>query len=231
MDEARYRLLVRVAIILTVAWIGWMFYDTDLQETKPGAHELAAADRYLEDGQFGNAVDLFSKVYAEDENNIGALRGMAQSHMRLGLQQRVEALQLEQQNNEEKAGAVRAESARHLQTARALYDNSIKRERAIGISDANRRALGVAYANRGILRDQLADYTGALNDYLEAVKLAPEVKQGPGFLTRFMRNQPEKPPSVADRARYLEEQLAKPPAERLMRQPDKDAKQQSYRLE
>ena len=122
-------------------------------------------------------------------------------------------------------------SDQNLLSALALYDESVRQELAKGLTDSNQRTLGVAYANRGILKDQLGDYTGALSDYREAIKLEPEVAEGPSFLTRFLRNQTEKPPSVADRARYLTEQLAKPEHERLMRVPDEDSKQHAYKLD
>ncbi|MCP4699686.1 MAG: hypothetical protein GY862_22975, partial [Gammaproteobacteria bacterium] len=47
---------------------------------------------------------------------------------------------------------------------------------------------------------------------------------------RFLRNQAEKPPTIADRARYLRKQQAKPAAERLLRQPDEDKKQRPYKM-
>jgi len=89
---------------------------------------------------------------------------------------------------------------------------------------------GVTYANRGILKDRMGDYRGALEDYDKALELEPEVAEGPGFLTRFMRKQAEKPPTVADRARYLREQLARPESERLLRLPEKDEAQRPYKL-
>jgi hypothetical protein len=53
--------------------------------------------------------------------------------------------------------------------------------------------------------------------------------EGPNWLTRFLRLQPEKPPSVVDRAAYLRQELAKPESERLLRVPEEDAKQRSYK--
>ncbi|MCW8890798.1 MAG: tetratricopeptide repeat protein [Sedimenticola sp.] len=231
MDETGYRRLVRIAIALTLAWVAWTLYDSESGSSKPGAHDLAAAGRYLEDGKFNNALAAFSEVYEQDQENIGALRGIAQSHMRLGLQQRQDAQRVGQQDGTIGTATLYRSSNTHLLKALALYDESIEREKRKGITDENRLAIGVAHANRGILKDQLEDYQGALNDYQAALKLAPEVEEGPGFLTRFMRNQPERPPSIADRARYLVAELAKPPEQRLMRLPEEDAKQRAYRLD
>jgi len=85
------------------------------------------------------------------------------------------------------------------------------------------------YANRGILHDRMGHYQKALADYDKAQELDPKINEGPHWLTRFMRNQPDKPPGVTDRANYLREQLAKPENERLLRVPELDSKQRSYK--
>ena len=79
------------------------------------------------------------------------------------------------------------------------------------------------YANRGIAHDRLDQFEQALANYVTALALEPKVGEGPGWWTRFRRNQPEKVPGIADRARYLQEQLALPPAERVLRVPELDA--------
>lgn len=85
------------------------------------------------------------------------------------------------------------------------------------------------YANRGILRDRMGDHVKALADYERSLAMDARVAEGPGWLTRFLRLQPDKPPSVADRARYLREQLALPEAERVLRVPELDEKQRGYK--
>lgn len=90
---------------------------------------------------------------------------------------------------------------------------------------------GAAYANRGILYDRMGRYEKAIADYRRALELDPGLDEGPGWLTRFLRNQAEQPPTIGDRAEYLAAQLAKPPDERLLRVPEEDAKQRSYRTE
>lgn len=87
-----------------------------------------------------------------------------------------------------------------------------------------------SYANRGILRDRMGDYEAALADYRQALRLDPELADGPRWITRFLRNQAERPPTIADRARYLREQLAKPEPERVLRIPEADAEQRPYKL-
>lgn len=88
---------------------------------------------------------------------------------------------------------------------------------------------GGAYANRGILHDRMGEYELAVADYEKAVDLSEEVAEGPHWLIRFLRNQPEPPPTVADRLAYLKQELAKPEAERLLRVPEVDEKQRTYK--
>ena len=88
--------------------------------------------------------------------------------------------------------------------------------------------LGAAWANKGILLDRIGRHREALDHYNKALQLDRELSEGPGWLTRFFRSQWEKPPSIADRARYLETELAKPETERLLRIPEKDSEQRSY---
>ncbi|MBL27226.1 MAG: hypothetical protein CMM50_06720 [Rhodospirillaceae bacterium] len=85
------------------------------------------------------------------------------------------------------------------------------------------------YANRGILHDRRGEYEAAVADYRRAVETDAELVEGPGWLTRFLRNQPEAPPTVADRLAYLQAELAKPPGERALSDPAADAAQRSFR--
>ncbi len=85
------------------------------------------------------------------------------------------------------------------------------------------------YASRGILYDRMGEYEKAIADYEWALQLDPDIAKGPHWLTRFLRLQPEKPPTVADRARYLHAELAKPESQRMLRQPELDAAQRSYK--
>lgn len=90
-------------------------------------------------------------------------------------------------------------------------------------------SFALAYANRGILNDRTGRYEEAIKDYRKALELDPKLAKGPGRLWRFLHNVREKPPSIADRAHYLEEQLAKPESERILRIPQLDEQQQMYK--
>ncbi len=86
-----------------------------------------------------------------------------------------------------------------------------------------------SYANRGILYDRLGEHQLALSDYRMALNLDPEIAEGPHWLTRFLRNQPEPPPGIAERAAYLVLELQKPESERLLAVPEIDDDQRSYK--
>lgn len=114
---------------------------------------------------------------------------------------------------------------------RALVKNG-KYDEAIIAFDrviAKDPSLGATYANRGIAHDFAGHYEKAVADYEKALSLDPDLAEGPHWLTRFLRNQPEKPPGIADRLRYLKEQLALPPEQRLLRVPEIDEQQRPYK--
>lgn len=136
------------------------------------------------------------------------------------LQEYGEALRLKPDNTDALRGRARSllQLGRHDE-ALAEFDRAIAREPDFAAS----------YANRGILHDRLGKYEQAIADYEKAVQLNTTITEGPHWLTRFLRLQPDKPPTVGDRARYLREQLAKPRAERLLRVPEVDSAQRPYK--
>ncbi len=192
MSDPVYRLLVATAIILTLAWVGWSFYDGMLKNSQPGDSDYHAANRAFEDGQYAQALQDYEQALQTDSDNIHALRGKARSLMQLGRNQ--EALE--------------------------AFTDAIEQEPDFAAS----------YANRGILLDRMGHYRDAIRDYEKAIELDDKITEGPGWLTRFLRLQPEKPTSIADRARYLRQQLAKPESERLLRVPEVDEQQRSYKM-
>ena len=119
----------------------------------------------------------------------------------------------------------------HLGIALALmhlqrYEASLEAfDHVLALDDS----LAVAYADRGILHDRMGRHDAALQDYRRALSLDPGLADGPGWLWRFMRNMPERPPTIADRADYLEAELRKPAEERVLRRPEIDAQQRMYR--
>ena len=87
----------------------------------------------------------------------------------------------------------------------------------------------IAYADRGIAFDRMGRYEDALRDYRKAIETEPDIVKGPGFLWRFMRNISEKPPSILQRAEYIEAELKKPSEERRLSLHGKDAEQRMYK--
>jgi len=85
------------------------------------------------------------------------------------------------------------------------------------------------YANRGIAFDRSGRYRLALADYERALAVDAEAVKGPGWLTRFLRNQSEPPPGVADRARYLRQQLTLSKADQRLTIPEVDADQRPFK--
>ena len=87
-----------------------------------------------------------------------------------------------------------------------------------------------AFANRGILHDRMGRSRNALDDYRRALELDAALADGPGWITRFFRKQAKAPPTILDRAVYLERELKKPAGERLLSVPELDSAQRSYKV-
>jgi tetratricopeptide (TPR) repeat protein len=191
MDDPVYKLLKITAVLMGVAFLGWMVWGGLLQEQVPGEKAYEAANRYFEDGLYQKALENYEVALQEDPQLLPAMRGQARSLMQMGKNQ--EAL--------------------------AIFNEVIDREPGFAPS----------YAHRGILYDRMGNYQQAIADYEKSIELDAEMVEGPNWLTRFLRLQPEKPSTAAKRAAYLRQELAKPESERLLRVPEEDAKQRSYK--
>lgn len=186
------RNLTTPAIVLTVLVIfGYFYYQYTVRENTPGENRFRMANKYLEDGDYEEALKVFDEVISTYPDYKEAYMGRAITLMQLN----------------------------ELDTSRRDFDRAIT-------LDTN---FAAAYANRGILNDRTGHYAEAVQDYRKAVALNPDLAEGPGWLWRFLRNIPEKPPSIADRADYIETQLQKPEAERLLRVPELDEQQRMYK--
>ena len=192
MEKAQYNLLVRAALLLTIAWIGWSIYDGAFREKVVGESAYHAGNKYFEDGLYSDALNSYREAHKKNSQFIDAKRGIARSLMQLGKNE--EALQ--------------------------AFDEVIALEPQFGAS----------YANRGILNDRMGNYSAAIADYNKAIQLNPELAEGPKWLTRFLRNQAEKPPTILDRVKYLQAEMDKPEDQRVLQLPQKDQEQRPYKL-
>ena len=195
------RALTATAIVMVVAFVGWAVYDKFFGGVAPGDMAYHAGNRAFEDGRYQRAAEEYRAALQENPDHIHALRGLARS------------VHLGGQHDE----------------ALVLYDEAIARTPGQPQDEGERTALAANYANRGILLDTMGRHEEALADYTRALELDPEIAKGPHWLTRFLRNQPEAPPTIAERAAYLRAELAKPEAERVLRMPDVDAQQRPYK--
>jgi tetratricopeptide (TPR) repeat protein len=194
------RALKAVAVVMVVGFVGWAVYDRFFGSVAPGDMAYHAGNQAFEDGLYERAADQYRAALNENPDHIHALRGLARS------------LHLAEQPDE----------------ALVLYDEAVARTPERPEDEGERAALAATYANRGILLDTMGRHEEALADYTTALEIDREVAKGPHWLTRFLRNQPEAPPTIADRAAYLRAELAKPESERLLRVPEIDAQQRPY---
>jgi tetratricopeptide (TPR) repeat protein len=195
------RALKAIAVVMVVGFVGWAVYDKFFGSVAPGDMPYHAGNQAFEDGLYERAADEYRAALAANPEHRYALHGLARSlHL----------------------------AGRH-EKALVLYDEVIARTTGPPEDEGERAALAAAYANRGILLDTMGRHEEALADYNRALEADREVAKGPHWLTRFLRNQPEAPPTIADRAAYLRAELAKPESERVLRVPEIDAQQRPYK--
>jgi tetratricopeptide (TPR) repeat protein len=183
-----------LTVIVTLSILGVIavyYYKYTVRETTPGQNKYRLANKYLEDGDYDEALQLLNGVLTENPGYKEAYQALAITLLHMG----------------------------RFDDSRIAFDRAIR-------MDEN---YAEAYANRGILNDKVGRHEAALHDYRRALELNPKLAKGPGWLWRFLRNIPEPPPTIADRAKYLEEELKKPEGERLLRVPELDAKQRMYK--
>ncbi len=188
MNQNLIKSLFGLAIVALIA-VAYFNYMT--KETVPGENKYRLANKYLEDGDYEEALNVFDEALSINPD-------YAPSHI---------------------GKAITLMQTERFDEARIHFN------RAIELDEKS----GLAYANRGILNDRIGNYRAAVEDYRKAMELNPKLTKGPGLLWRFLHNVPEKPPTIADRADYIEKELAKPKDQRLLRVPEIDAEQQMYK--
>ncbi|MCP1674761.1 tetratricopeptide (TPR) repeat protein [Natronocella acetinitrilica] len=188
-----YRILMVIAVSLTLAWVAWSIWDGMLQRGGgPGDMAYHAANQAFEQQNYERAIREYNRALEQNPEHVAAMRGLANATMMAGDYERAEG----------------------------YFDAAI---------DMDPEFAGT-YANRGILRDRMGEHRQALTDYEFAMALDPSVTEGPGWLTRFFRLQPDPPPTIADRAAYLRYQFTLPEDQRRLSDPERDGEQRPYRL-
>jgi tetratricopeptide (TPR) repeat protein len=166
----------------------------------PGDYETRQGDIRLGHGEYAAALQRFDAALAVAPDHAGAAMGRALALMQSG----------------------------QLDAAEAQFDRLIGLLPANAGEPAQRSVLAVALANRGILRDRAGRHHEALADYEAALRADPAMVEGPGLVDRVLSGTP-RASSVADRARYLREQLALPETARRLSVPALDAKQPMHK--
>ena len=180
------------AIALTVLIIfGYFYYQYTVRENRPGENRFRMANKYLEDGNYEEALRVFDEVIAGYPEYKDAYMSRAITLMQM----------------------------QEFEKSRRDFDRALTLD----------KNFAAAYANRGILNDRTGNYREAVSDYRKAAELNPDLAEGPGWLWRFLRNIPERPPTISDRADYIEAELKKPQAERLLSVPEIDEQQRMYK--
>jgi len=196
MDDKIYRILKYTAIVMALGFVALTLYEGFFKGKDRFSIELGAAHRAFEDGRLDDALKGFNTSLELRPGDPYALYGRGITFMQMDRGD--EALQ------------------DFNQAIKGFKPNPEGQERT---------ALAVIFANRGLLYDSRGRYQQALEDYVHALEIDEKVGEGAGIITRLLKNQPEKPPTILDRARYLKEQLALPEDQRQLRNPELDEQQ------
>lgn len=173
----------------------------EFTEAPPGDYETRQGDILLTDEKYDEAIAKFSEALQRLPNHRGALMGRAIAFLQSGRHEEAEA------------------EFNHLI---AFLTETVEADDATGIA-----VLAAAYANRGILYDREGRFEAALTDYQQSLKIDAGAVAGPGLMHKVLLH--ARPSTVADRARYLKEQLALPESERLLHIPEIDARQRMHK--
>jgi tetratricopeptide (TPR) repeat protein len=194
------RFVIYMAVATFVMFSVWAVVREFFQ-SPPGDYETRQGDILLSDGKYEEALAKFAEALRASPNHRGALMGRA-----------IAFLQAERYD----------EAEAELTYLIAFLTENVAADDATGIG-----VLAAAYANRGILYDRIGRYEEALRDYQKALKIDPGAVSGPGIMHKVILH--ARPSTVADRARYLEEQLALPEDQRLLRVPEIDEEQRMHK--
>ncbi len=200
MSTAVLRRFIILMIILIALTVGYQLLRERV-DPPPGDFDVKAGNIHLEIGEFEEALADYDAALKASPDHRGALMGRAIAFL----------------------------SMERMAEAEAEFDYMITYlEKNLEPDDATGQGvLAAAYANRGIMHDRLGNYELALEDYKQALRIDHGAVEGPGVVDKILHI--ADPSNVLMRAKYLQEQLALPEEQRLMRVPEEDAKQRMHR--
>ena len=194
------RFVILMMVATFVMFTVWAILREYL-EAPPGDYETRQGDILLTDKKYDEAIAKFSEALDRSPTHRGAMMGRAITLLQAGRHEEAEV------------------EFNHLI---AFLTETVEADDQTGIA-----VLAAAYANRGILYDRAGRFAAALADYQQSLKIDAGAVAGPGIMHKVLLH--ARPSTVADRARYLQEQLALPEHERLLHVPEIDAKQRMHK--
>lgn len=93
------------------------------------------------------------------------------------------------------------------------YENSLK---YFDLAIKTDKEFAPAYANLGVLYDRKKDYINAIKYYDTALRLDKELSEGMHWIDRLLYDVREKPPTIMDRLKYLNDQMNLPENKRIL---------------
>ncbi len=195
------RFIILMAVATFVMFTFWAVVRNYVQ-TPDGDYEVRQGDILLGDGDYDAAVERFNAALVVSPDHRGALIGRALSFLQAG--RHVEA------------------EAEFTYLIKFLQKN-LQPDDITGVA-----VYAAAYSNRGILYDRTGRHEKALADYIRALRIDEGAIDGPAIVDRVIYGTP-RPATVRKRAIYLQQQLAMPEDQRILRIPEKDDKQRMYK--
>ncbi len=196
------RFVILMALLTFGAFSFWALYYTPFLESPPGDFETRQGDIFLGDRKYDQALERFDAALEVMPDHRGALMGRA-----------IVFLKTEQWDEAEAAFTYLID----------FLGRTLEPDDPTG-----RGTLAAALANRGILYDLTGRHERALVDYVYSLRVDEGAVDGPSLFDKILYNVP-KPSTVRDRARYLYEQFQLPEEQRVLRMPERDARERMYK--
>jgi tetratricopeptide (TPR) repeat protein len=183
------RFIIYMTILTFVMFTIWAFVKS-FRDRPLGDYETEVCDIRLKDKEYEKALEAANNALYKMPNHRGAI--MCKALVFISKKEYLKATQ-------------------ELDYLINFLESNVEEDDKTG-----KGTLAASYANRGIIKDRIQDYEGALQDYIKALGIDHEAVAGPGLGTIIL-NYKFKSSSVRERALYLNEQLQLPEEERVLR--------------